>query len=1217
MNIRELSHNRILFLDGAMGTVIQRYGLEEKDFRKDHFEDCTKQLQGNNECLNLTHPELISDIHRQYILAGADIIETNTFSANRISQSEYGCGEKAREMALAGARIARKTADEMAAELGRPVFVAGSVGPTSKSLSLATDAENVCFRAVDFDTMCDAYCEQVEALVEGGIDLLLIETCFDALNVKSILYAIHRLELEGKLEVIVSMSVNDKSGRSLTGQTIRAFYDSVSHYPLLAFGLNCSLGAKELAPLISGIAEWCPCLVSCYPNAGLPNGLGGYDQSPDEMAAELEHLAASGTVNIIGGCCGTTPEHIAAAVKRLSSSASLNPRKAIGKARAAHLCVSGLESYELDKNSSNFVNVGERTNVAGSRKFARLIASRDYETALEVAAGQISGGANIIDINMDDAMLDNRAEMVNFLRCISNDPAVSRAALMIDSSDWETLLAGLKNAQGKCIVNSISLKEGEEKFLEKAREIHALGAAMVVMAFDEEGQAVTYARKIAICERAYALLTAAGIPASDIIFDCNILSVGTGIAEHRDYARDFIEAVRWIKAKLPGALTSGGVSNLSFAFRGNNAVREAMHSVFLYHAIQAGLDMAIVNPSMLQIYDEIEPSLLKACEDVILNTDEDATESLVAKAEELRSAAAGASSAGEGLAVNGTASQMTVAERIAKALVSGQKGSLEQDVLDAMNELGSAVAVVEGPLMDGMEKVGELFGDGRMFLPQVIKSAKLMRDAVAVLEPYISAPGVSKGAADEATGKKPKIVIATVKGDVHDIGKNITAIVLSCNGFDVTDLGVMVSRETILAEAGRINADIIAVSGLITPSLFQMEEICREMSARKMSTPLFIGGATTSALHTAVKLAPLYKHVFYGSDASASAIMAKKYMIDPQAFEAAEHEEQARLRTLYASSRQETTEAPVTKDKAFPEAPNAAEPRLFPSEHCFALRDGDIERLNIPMCEISVQDLLPYFDWRSFFAIWGIKTHSAAAGGPEIDILRKDAENVLNNIGCHIVLGAEFYAAKASKDDKILLGNGRSIPMFRRNEKFGKNLSLCDFLLPESSIASSPFGVFALSVHSHGNESGCGCMACNNDYDAMLDRIVLLTLAEAASSWMDAKLEETVRALVAERAGAEGISYKVIKPAAGYSSMPDHTLKRDFLELLPDSQQLGIQLTESCAMQPDASICGAVFIHADAIYPEIRRANTSDIENYAQKRGMTENESKRFLSHLL
>ena len=1216
MNLTELSRERILFLDGAMGTVIQRYGLDEDDFRKGYFEKCEKQLQGNNECLNLTRPELIADIHRQYILAGADIIETNTFSANRISQAEYACGGWAREMALAGARIARKTADEMAAELGRPVFVAGSVGPTSKSLSLATDADNVCFRAVDFDSMCDAYCEQVQALVEGGIDLLLIETCFDALNVKSILYALHRLGLEGKLEVIVSMSVNDRSGRSLTGQTIRAFYDSVSHYPLLAFGLNCSLGAKELAPLVSGIAEWCPCLVSCYPNAGLPNGMGGYDQSPEEMAGELEALAASGTVNIIGGCCGTTPEHIAAAVKRIlisgsntsgESSVKYQPRKA-PEVRRASLRVSGLESYELDKNCSNFVNVGERTNVAGSRKFARLIASREYETALEIAAGQISGGANIIDINMDDAMLDNRAEMVNFLRYISNDPAVSRAALMIDSSDWDTLQAGLKNAQGKCIVNSISLKEGQEKFLEKAREIHALGAAMVVMAFDEEGQAVTYDRKTAICERAYKLLTDNGIPPTDIIFDCNILSVGTGIAEHRDYARDFIEAVRWIKANLPGALTSGGVSNLSFAFRGNNAVREAMHSVFLYHAIQAGLDMAIVNPSMLQIYDEIEPSLLKACEDVILNTDEDATERLIEKAEALK---AEASNEGNAREENIPHSELSVAERIAKALVSGQKGSLEADVREAMNELGSAVAVVEGPLMAGMEKVGELFGEGRMFLPQVIKSAKLMRDAVAVLEPFMSASAQDESNTQDSAhkGSRPKIVIATVKGDVHDIGKNITAIVLSCNGFDVTDLGVMVDRETILAEAGRINADIIAVSGLITPSLFQMEEICREMSARKMSTPLFIGGATTSALHTAVKLAPLYEHVFYGSDASASALMAKKYMMNAAEFEAAEHEEQAKLRALYESSK----DIGNSRNNESSEEKEMTESRknMFPSERAFALRQNELEKLNIPVCELSVQDVLPYFDWRSFFAIWGIKTHNTAASGPEIDVLRKDAEAVLNSIGCRIVLGAEFYAAKSSEDDRILLDNGRSIAMFRRNEKFGKNLSLCDFLLPDSSDTSSPFGVFAISVHGRTHESGCGCLACNNDYDAMLDRIVLLTLAEAASSWMDAKLEEAVRGLRPEGA------YKVIKPAAGYSSMPDHTLKKDFLEMLPDSHKLGIQLTESYAMQPDASICGAVFIHEDAAYPEIRRASAADVDNYAQKRGMTEAESKRFLSHLL
>ena len=766
----------------------------------------------------------------------------------------------------------------------RKVWVAGSIGPTSKSLTLAPDIARPAERPYSFDEMAASYREQVEALIEGGVDLLLIETAFDALNVKAALYAVEtrfRHSARNDKEpfpVIVSVSVGDKSGRTLTGQTLEAFYTAVRHYPLAAFGVNCSLGADGLLPLVKDIASFSDVPVICYPNAGLPNELGGYDQTPAQMAAEMARF--DGLLNIAGGCCGTTPDHIRA-IPALSPAPLKETRK--------ELKVSGLEAYLIDTKKRNFTLIGERTNVAGSRKFARLVAAGDYDAALEVAAGQIEGGADIIDINMDDAMLDGPVAMETFVRTLQNDPAVAKAALMIDSSHWECILAGLKNAQGKCIVNSISLKDGEEAFLAKAREIHRLGAAMVVMAFDEAGQATTYEKKIAVCERAYRLLTGIGIPAEDIIFDVNVLSIGTGIPEHDRYGIDFIEAVRWIKQNLPGAYTSGGISNLSFAFRGNNPVRSAMHAVFLYHAIRAGLDMAIVNPGMILQYDDIEPELRTAVEDLILCRDPHATERLselaAASLTETRPPIKSGVTDSSCPAPTGHLSSLE------SFLLTGREEGLAEAVNAARERLGSAVQVIEGPLMAGMEEVGRRFGEGKMFLPQVVKSAKVMKDAVALLEPYMEA--------GEQAAQRPVVIHATVKGDVHDIGKNIAGIVLRCNGFEVVDLGVMVDKETILEAAEKHHAALIGVSGLITPSLFQMEELCREMAARGLDTPLFIGGATTSALHTAVKLAPLYDHVFYAPDASAGAVLAKKCLRDRAAFEAAQHAEQARIRALH------------------------------------------------------------------------------------------------------------------------------------------------------------------------------------------------------------------------------------------------------------------------------------------------------------------------------
>ena len=1313
--------DKILVLDGAMGTMIQKYGLGEDDYHTGPFAACSKELYGNNECLNLTRPEVIKAIHKEYIAAGADMIETNTFSANTISQAEYGCEEEAAQMAYEGARLAREAADEaaaMAASIGlsRKVWVAGSMGPTSKSLSLSPDASDPGFRPYSFVQMREAYRQQAEALIRGGVDVLIIETCFDALNVKAALAGVNDAILSPLPlripAVMVSVSVGDRSGRTLTGQTLEAFYTAVRHYPIAAFGLNCSLGAAEMQPLMEEISSWCECGVSCYPNAGLPNEMGGYDQCPEVMAAQVRELASRGLVNIVGGCCGTTPDHIRAiaqavsglAPRPLSNSATNQGDFVTNPAKNSHsatnqgvfvptadttLTVSGLETVKVDVRRSNFTNVGERTNVAGSRKFARLISEGKYDEALQIAAKQIEDGAGIIDINMDDAMLDSTREMERFVRYISNDPSVAKAALMIDSSHWQTIIAGLQNAQGKCIVNSISLKEGSEAFVEKARVIKSYGAAIVVMAFDEKGQATTYDRKIEICQRAYKLLTEeAGISPSDIIFDVNILSIGTGIEEHARYAVDFIEAVKWIKANLPGALTSGGVSNLSFAFRGNNTVREAMHSAFLYHAIKAGLDMAIVNPSMLQIYDEIEPELLKGVEDVIFNRDPQATERLVEKATAISAAQ---SLSNTGTSSNNTAgslehaqensAKMPVSQRLQNSLIKGRSENLEADLLEALSEYGTAGAVIEGPLMAGMETVGKLFGDGKMFLPQVVKSAKVMRDMVSLLEPYLNeahqgrATRVSEmfGEHQSSDGTRPErsersvcpsglptqeaggrkrqntrsVVLATVKGDVHDIGKNITGIVLACNGFDVHDLGVMVDKETILDEAERQNADMVAVSGLITPSLYQMEELCREMAARGMTTPLMIGGATTSALHTAVKLAPIYAHVFYGADASAAAVLAKKCMMDRETFEAEQHAQQQKLRDLYYktdsdSDRQHddsgsTTHCNTTKCESNivsidADASYEVQQQRFNSDTYLTDCPADF-----PVQEIPLSEVLPYFDWRMFYAIWGVKYGSSSPEAMELIQLRRDAEDELAVGDFKIMLGARFFHANTDGHNICFSADGNELKLPMMRQEGGKNLSLADFVIPEQSGRKSPFGMFAVCVHkkSKAHVHGCSCPACSNAYEDMIGKAVRLTLAEAASLWLDNALQ--VGGQLAPHEGSKTDSFKKIKTAIGYSSCPDHTLKELVLKLLDDRVHhyhkhsancscsdseshkgaLGIELTESYAMTPEASICGLVFMHPEAEYPQIRNISQKQYDDYVKRRNMDAETARRFLGHLL
>ena len=1125
-----------------MGTMIQRQAPPEEDWH------------GNPEMLNFTHPVLIRGIHEAYIEAGADIIETNSFSANALSQAEYGCAGRAADMARAAARIAREAADAAP----RNVWVAGSLGPTTHSLSMAPDVDRSAWRPYGFDDFVEAFRGQIRGLVEGGVDCLLLETGFDALNTKAMLYA----AADWDIPVMISAASSDRSGRTLTGQTLEAYYTAVSHGRLLAFGLNCSLGPKDMLPLLEEVSRFADVPVICYPNAGLPDELGRYTLGPEEMAAAIEPMLPC--VNIIGGCCGTTPEHIRAMA---SLAAGRAPRTVPPKEK--RLKVSGLEVVTVDP-LNNFTNIGERTNVAGSRKFARLIAAGQYEEALQVSAQQIEGGASVIDINMDDAMLDAPKEMETFLRHMAGDPAVAKAALMIDSSHWDAVLAGLKNAQGKCIVNSISLKEGAQTFIEKALEIRRLGAAMVVMAFDEQGQATTYERKIEICERSYRLLTEAGIEPRDIIFDCNVLSVGTGLAEHARYGIDFIEAVRWIKANLPGCYTSGGISNLSFAFRGNNPVREAMHAVFLYHAVQAGLDMGIVNPGLLLPYDAVEPTLRKAVEDVILCKDDGATERLLELAS---SVTAGPSQE----AAATSKEKLSPAEQISACLLKGQSEGLADAVLAVLGDLGSAVKVIEGPLMSAMEEVGRLFGEGKMFLPQVVKSARVMREAVNGLGPYFEA--------SEQTAGRPKVVLATVKGDVHDIGKNITGIVLGCNGFDVIDLGVMVDKETILDTAAREKASIIAVSGLITPSLFQMEEICREMTRRGLSTPLFVGGATTSALHTAVKLAPLYPHVFHGTDASASAVMLKRCLADREAFEAQQHAAQQALREQYYQ-RQEMPGQAGHEDG---------------SDTVMAGLTGHLSGCrwrSMPVREVPLETLKKYFDWKLFAAAAGLKTFPRP-GRPGHEYLLQGQE-ILARLKATVRVGMLLSAAHA-EGNTIVLEGGARLPMLRQEKAvehggITRRWSLADFVPAQGS---GPFGLFAVSVQEEAPV--CDCPACQNP---LLRHAVTVTLADAASAWLQHNLKR--------RCGTE-----VVLPALGYASCPDHSLLGEVLPLIPGHERLGIRFTDSFAMIPEASVCGFVVMHPQAWYPGIHSIGPEQYELYRNARGFSEEEARKFLGHLL
>ena len=1211
--IRECLEERILIMDGAMGTFIQQKALDERVFYRRPFASWQVSLAGNNDVLNLTAPEVIADIHERYVQAGADIISTNTFSANRISQREYGCAEQARLMAYEGARIARRVADETNSRLStlnsptssarfdlqvkelstlnsKKVWVAGSMGPTSKSLTLASDMGQPALRAISFDEMAAAYGEQAEALISGGADLLLIETCFDALNAKAALYAVQQLNerLGRVIPVMVSATINDRGGRTLTGQTLEAFFVSISHYPILSFGVNCSFGVTDLRPFVERLAERVPAFLSIHPNAGLPNEMGEYEELPEFTAAHLREMAEAGLLNIAGGCCGTDDRHIRAIRKALDGMA---PRQV---PQADHrLWLSGLEALLVDRQTQNFVNVGERTNVAGSRKFARLIAERKYDEAMTVARHQIEGGASIIDINMDDAMLDSREEMQTFTRYVANDPAVARAVLMIDSSDWPTVLAGLKNAQGKCIVNSISLKNGEKEFLDKARELRRFGAAVVVMAFDEEGQATSYERKTAIAQRAYQLLTGIGFPPQDIIFDVNILSVGTGISEHANYGRDFIRAVAWIKQHLPQAKTSGGVSNLSFAFRGNNKVREAMHSVFLYHAISAGLDMAIVNPAMLQVYDDIDAELLKAVEDVILNTDEGATERLISLAERIRQASANDAAAaqdGQQPPVESWRNK-TVEERLTYALSKGVKDHLPEDVREALEKCdGQPVSVIEGPLMQAMEHIGILFGEGKMFLPQVVKSATVMKAAVELLQPFMQTAAAERD-------NRPVIIMATANGDVHDIGKNIVSIVLGCNNFDVHDLGVMVANETILEETKRLNPMLVGISGLITPSLKEMENLCRLFQQQGLKVPILVGGATTSALHTAVKLAPLYDGgVIYGGDASQTSVLAKRLQMDAREALRQVHAGQQQIRDAY----QEHHAAVLTPyQEANRKAPVMENRDIYPTA----------EEMNakVPAIDIDVTAVEDYIDWRMFLLFWGFKgeTLQQLLVNPEAEKTLNDGRRWLQEAVSHrrVRLQALVHFEDATRrGNDIVLADGQRLPMLRSQSATGHYLSLADFFDAGQPSAVGLFTIAARPMAEGDGGQTTPDVTTADDSERLMAHAICARLTEACAEWMQQQVYGSQHAL---------------RAAFGYASCPDHSLKRIVFDRLQAERLLKVTLTDHYSIQPSTAICGMFIGHSEARYFPVGRIDREQLKDYCQRRGISVDEGERLLSKFL
>ena len=1214
MRLEDILASRIAILDGAMGTMIQTYELDEAGYRGRQFADHPKDLKGCNDLLSITQPAIIETIHRQNLEAGADIIETNTFNSTSISMADYKLEHIVYDLNLAGAKVARRAVDAMTAkEPQQPRFVAGAIGPTNRTASMSPDVNNPAFRAVTFDDLVTAYSEQVRGLMDGGVDLLLAETVFDTLNGKACLFAIDQFfEDHGRrVPVMVSVTITDRSGRTLSGQTIEAFWNAIAHMPLLSVGINCALGAKQMRPYIEELATIAPVYVSCYPNAGLPNAFGGFDETPEIMAADLGEFASSGWLNIVGGCCGTTPEHIQAISRAVRDAAPR--RRAVPE---PYTRLSGLEPLTI-RPETNFVNVGERTNVTGSPAFSKLILSGDLESALAVARQQVLGGAQIIDVNMDEGMLDSIEAMTTFLKLIASEPDITRVPIMIDSSKWSVIEAGLKCVQGKPVVNSISLKEGEKAFRHFAKLVKRYGAAAVVMAFDETGQADTVERKIEICARAYRILTEdIGLAPQDIIFDPNILTVATGMEEHNNYAVNFIEATRWIKAHLPHCKVSGGISNISFSFRGNNAVREAMHSAFLYHAIHAGLDMGIVNAGQLAVYAEIPKDLLELVEDVLLNRRPDATDRLLAFAETVKQK-------GKTVAVDESWRQGSVEDRLAHALVKGVVDHIESDVEEARRKYPKPLHVIEGPLMAGMSIVGDLFGSGKMFLPQVVKSARVMKKAVAYLLPYMEAE-------KQASGQSPpraRILMATVKGDVHDIGKNIVGVVLGCNNYEVIDLGVMVPCEQILKIARDKKVDIIGLSGLITPSLDEMVHVAREMTREGFHVPLLIGGATTSKAHTAVKIAPGYHEpVLHVLDASRAVGVVSQLLNSEQK---AKLIETNRLQQVGIRDSHQTR-----GPKALLSIEQARE-RKFSS---------DWPALDIPkpaflgarvLDPVPLERIVPFIDWSPFFHTWELrgrypKILDDPEVGPKAKELFDDAQALLQKIIQQKLLTAKavygFFPANSVGDDiELYTDESRSTmrAIFHTLRQQGPkpegqhNQALADFIAPKASGVPDYLGAFAVTT-GVGIESLCHRFQQeHDDYNAIMAQALADRLAEGLAELLHKQARDDWGYGSAEQLSVEDLireRYRGIRPAPGYPACPDHTEKRTLFDLLQAEQHAGITLTESFAMYPASSVSGLYFAHPEARYFSVGKLGRDQVLDYQGRKQMDLQTMERWLS---
>lgn len=1220
-NIQELIKERILVIDGAMGTMIQRYELDEKDYRGDRFKDFPKDIKGNNELLSITQPDIIEAIHNAYLEAGADILETNTFGATAIAQADYDMQDLAYEMNLESAKCARKAVDKfLEKHPEKPRFVAGAFGPTNRTASLSPDVNNPGYRAVTFDQLVDAYYTQAKGLLDGGVDVFLVETIFDTLNAKAALFAIDTLfeERGEKLPIMISGTITDASGRTLSGQTVEAFWISVSHIDLFSVGLNCALGAQEMRPYVQALSKIANVAVSAYPNAGLPNEFGEYDQDGEEMKKYIKDFAASGFVNIIGGCCGTTPEHIKAMVEAIDD---IQPREI--PAPSEYTQLSGLEPLVI-RPETNFVNVGERTNVTGSKKFARLIKTGALSEALSVAQHQVDGGAQIIDINMDEGLLDSEKEMVEFLNLVMSEPDIAKLPIMIDSSKFSVIEAGLKCVQGKCIVNSISMKEGEEEFIRQAKLVRRYGAAAVVMAFDEQGQADTTERKVEICSRAYDILVnQVGFRPQDIIFDPNIFAVATGIEEHNEYAVNFIEATRQIKERCPGAMISGGVSNISFSFRGNNVVREAMHSAFLFHAIKAGMDMGIVNAGMIEVYEDIPKELLERVEDVLFNRREDATDRLTEFAESVKG------DGGRTIKKDMTWREGTVEERLAHSLVKGITEFVDVDTEEARQKYPEPLHVIEGPLMDGMNIVGDLFGAGKMFLPQVVKSARVMKKSVAILTPYIEA---AKKQGDRST--KGKILMATVKGDVHDIGKNIVGVVLGCNNFEIIDMGVMVAGDKILKAAIKHDVDIIGLSGLITPSLDEMVHVASEMQRMNLKIPLLIGGATTSKTHTAVKIEPKYEgpvvHVLDASRAVAVASsltnsdenVKNNYILDVR-------KDYDRVRTMRGnrkSSKQYLTikQARANKlqldwDQFNPVKPTFLGTKVFE--------------------QYDLEELVSYIDWTPFFSSWQLAGKFPAIlkdeiVGEEAQKLYNDARSMLRRIIDEKWLTAKavigFYPANAGdRDDTILYDTGEQkeiARLYHLRQQVKKapgqfNFSLADYIAPTSSNKTDYIGAFAVTTGVGIEKWVKKFEAEHDDYSAILLKALADRLAEAFAERMHQRTRKEFWGYAKDESlENEDLikeNYQGIRPAPGYPACPEHTEKRTLFSLLDIENQIGIKLTESCAMYPAASVSGWYFAHPETKYFTVRGTSKDQVEDYAERKGMSVEEAERWLASVV